>query len=323
MSKKLPKILDAADTGDFLIAHMPRPQIPESFIEVKAIPAAFTVEAIKIGMAIIQARNASLWQDSVSGKLDEISGKLDQILEELRRLRKYLDERLTQETLAVFEGEINARRRSLEHILAGVDGDIEKLDSNAKQRIVQMVDELSVPLWQLMNWKKFGFDPYPAVAMGILTSLLAREMAGMNRKEGVDLVRQAIKNYFQPAVNLVDGSMTASWRDSAIWAMVSTGNFKSTLYKSWITSIDNIDRVPITYFAHAVGSLEKGIDCRRGDGGYPEGGRYPGGHVGFEQFTLDMQARRAETLGVIAKEMALREHVRALHGLLSEFKAFS
>ncbi|BCG04736.1 hypothetical protein PPGU19_093040 (plasmid) [Paraburkholderia sp. PGU19] len=290
--------------------------------------APVVVAAVQAALEAIDKHNFADWQNHVSDKLDEISRKLDVVILEIQRLRGYIDERITKESVDLFEGEINARRKTVEQILAGVPSSAKQPDKDTVQRLVRIMDEMDVPLWQLMNWKKFGFDPYSGVVVGVLTKLLLLRVTGRPAGEASTFARKAVEAYFAPALDVnTAGSIENARNVVATQAIHKNAELNSYLNRWWLIYVHQYtghghdpdhspnDRVIVDY-ANAAGTLDGGIKVTvSGDENlrapwYPRIG-HDDDHA-EEHFRADLEGQRQVILDALRREAELKAHAQTV-----------
>ncbi|MFV3372476.1 hypothetical protein ACNFH5_30270 [Pseudomonas sp. NY15435] len=321
--------------GESITSSMP---IPTAFRKILAVDPATVAQVVAAALKYLQARDIASWQDDVSDALDEISRKLDQVIVEIQRLRGYIDERITKESIDLFEGQINARRMTSEQILAGLDN--QPMSSETKARLVGIMDELDVPLWQLMNWKKFTFDPYSAVIVGVLTKLLLLRISERAPGESLSFAKKANDGFFKPATDpSLSTSLEYARNATAAVAMQKSTELNACLNRWWLLSRSEIvrpgkgpDRVPevtvYSLYGNATGSLENGFsistspDIGREVDWYPPALHHSDGYDA-QLFKSNLEAQRVLITTMIEQETVLRNHVNNLIEVRDELERYS
>lgn len=305
--------------SDVMFCYMPI----ENVVRANAVDPATVAAVVKAALELIQQRNFSAWQDAVVDKLDEISHKLDEVIRLIQQLRGYIDERITRESIDLFEGEINARRMTVDQVLSGVSasGDI---DDATRLRLVRIMDELDVPLWQLMNWKKFGFDSYPAIIVGVVTKLLLLTITNRPVAESRVFARKTIENFFNPAVSSFDERSLEYLRNSiASYAIQQYGEFSGYLNK-WYQIFymerevgtpdpDGYRNVRVSrIYVRATGSVESGVDVAVNNKVAMDVGWYPraGDGMSVEKFKADLDSQISGIKNLMVREAGVREHIK-------------
>lgn len=299
----------------------------------QALPA-MAVAALKFAIEAYGVLSTMAWQSNVSNKLEEISRKLDQIILELQRLRNYIDERITQETLSIFNGEIEARRRTIEGILAGLGSLDAPLDAETRTRLIRIMDELDVPLWQLMNHTKFSFDPYPAVVSGVITKLLVLKMVGGSDGERQTFLRKAVEIYFMPALDpKVPNSIEANRNAAASEAIKRSGDLDGVLNRWWrianhyrrIRIEDGFNEIEFCTQAAANGSVSGGLAFVERQEPQYVGVPYPGCDLRWDltRFTADINTKIGALNAAITREALLRQHGSELASIAKMLLAYA
>ena len=324
-------VLDAK--SDFVVAF-----IPSAFSinnpTLKYVDPQIVAAAIKLAGEMFKSYNSGIWQNEISSRLDEISKKLDQIIFELQGLRDYIDERITQETLFLFHSEISARRRSIETICAGIDN-INDVDDSTKERLLNIMDEMDSKLWQLMNWRKFSFDPYPAVVIGIITKMLVLTVCQRPKGEGNDFIKKCIAEYFNEAKNTENLISIAYKRNDVAAQAINEYNYvNNRINKWWEIAVHQFTEGGdegrprsrhVIVNAIAQGSMNSPLSLKT----YNETNKkshedYPNrnGNLTPEQFIGQLESKRLNSIALAEKERALRLHLIEVEKSIVEMSAY-
>src|SRR5688500_13375746 len=106
------QVVQSAD--GFVVSIAPAPSSPAT---VRTSYVAEIVEIVKAVYAMYEEDNFERWQRDVSEKLDRIIQKLDEVLDEIRRMKVWMDERITEESRRVLSRRIRSISSDLNNIV--------------------------------------------------------------------------------------------------------------------------------------------------------------------------------------------------------------
>ena len=106
---------------------------------IAAVPPQVIVAALKAAKEALDAHKFNAWKEAVSSKLDEISAKLDEVLKELRSLRVWIPEAFDEETRKMWSSGIDADRKILDGVIAGLKG---KPDDKTVKRLDVLLQDV-------------------------------------------------------------------------------------------------------------------------------------------------------------------------------------
>lgn len=226
-----------SDTS-YLVYYLPRPPIPTGQIRVRMVDPGTIAAVVEAGMSYLKGKEKTDWQNSVSNKLNIIILKLDEIINELRSLRAWFEESQLNEARRFLNEEVEARRKTVEDIVQGLNYKNSQPNDETRVRLLQQLDHIRVAVDQLCNWPVYGFVQFPGVVSGTLTILLVMDLLGLPEGEMTSFIRRIVDSYFALAIN---GSNEKSIEYARNQLALTAGNQRneilSRLNKWWLINL--------------------------------------------------------------------------------------
>ncbi|MEQ9916711.1 hypothetical protein ABRQ01_08575 [Pectobacterium aroidearum] len=335
MSVKDLSLVDFAKNQNIILCYM---SLPDS-IHIRVEPA--TIAAIaSSAIDYIKSKNNLKWQSGVSDALSQISEKLDEIISEIQKLRLYFDQRIKNETLFIFQSEVEARRVSAEEILAGITVDGVSLPEETKHRLVGLLDGMSVSLRQLMNWQHFNFDAYQAVLSGILSKLFLMSLTERPSGEIKAFAEMAVKAYLTPAIDPSNSNSFEVARNAcALEAIQRKNELEGYIGRWWwLSRIEHVrpgrdpDHIPdvrvFNVFGTASGDINTPLTFNSTGvlnfevSWYPRIGGRSDGSDAYRRFQDDLNGQRQNVLDLLAREASLRSHIETIRSVIDMLEAY-
>lgn len=327
-------LIDLADNQNVILCYMPVP----STVHIKVEPTTMAA-IVSAAMDYIKSKDNLKWQSDVSDALSQISAKLDLILSEIQKLRLYFDQRIKDETLFVFQSEVEARRVSAEEILAGINKNGVSLPEETKSRLIGLLDGMSVSLRQLMNWQHFNFDAYQAVLSGVLSKLFLMSITDRPIGEIKAFAKMAVKTYLEPAVDPLNAnSFEAARNNCALEAIQKKNEFDGYIGRWWWLSRhervrpghdpDHIPDVQVyNTFGIASGDVSTPLNFNSSGKLNFEVSWYPRisdreDTRAMQRFQDDLNNQKQTVLDLLSREAALRSHVETIRKVTEMLEAY-
>jgi hypothetical protein len=152
--------------------------------------------AVAAAQQMAEKKDFAEWQDRVSSRLDLIYANTERILADLRQLRVDFKEALRSEFRDSFQRQLEAKRRSVDNIVAGLRKG-EPLSSRDVTRMQDIAESLRSLLYTTSS---YGLATFPFVVSGYAT-LLPAMVLGNYAKGEVESTRRTMQDtYFLPAI---------------------------------------------------------------------------------------------------------------------------
>ncbi|MCU6328303.1 hypothetical protein KSU19_11630 [Enterobacter quasiroggenkampii] len=327
-------LIDLADNQNVILCYMPVP----STVHIKVEPATMAA-IVSAAMDYIKSKDNLKWQSDVSDALSQISAKLDLILSEIQKLRLYFDQRIKDETLFIFQSEVEARRVSAEEILAGINKNGVSLPEETKSRLIGLLDGMSVSLRQLMNWQHFNFDAYQAVLSGVLSKLFLMSITDRPIGEIKAFAKMAVNTYLQPAIDpLNPNSFEAARNSCALEAIQKKNQFDGYIGRWWwlfrhesVRPGHDPDHIPDVQIHNTFGIASGDISTplKFNSSGelnfevpwYPRIGNREDTRA-MQRFQDDLNSQKQTVLDLLSREAALRSHIETIRKVIEILEAY-
>lgn len=313
-----------------------------------SIPVAAIAAVVQAAIKVVEANDLASWKKSVSSSLNEISRKLDEIILELKRLKLWMDERITEEARRAFHSEIEARRKGVEDILFASGGELKPEQIARLER--EFFDQTKRITDQLANWAYYGFVHYEGVLSGLLTVILISKMIRAEEREVKFYAGRMTEDFLIPCIDPSNPkSLEYARNEISKSCIVRHETMRANLSRWWTISVDRGEDYLLdapqgpgdkplrpTYVVTSVkieGSLETGFTFesrqkikRSGsadDPWYPGLNRRSSLPAASDFVRADQNHKRSQVFESIEEENRMRAHVDGVRQVIEQLSGFA
>ncbi len=173
-----------------------------------------------------RSREEAAFQQDVTHRLDMIAEMINSVLASIEALKPFIVNALRAEVIEIYKDEINAARKSLEVVAAGIDGRPTALQI---AELTDIAGKLLPGVFKLIGRDKH-YQAYPVLNTGVIAYMRFLVVVGAN-----DATARAFAKAVLPYYN---AALDAKAEDSWIYALSDANSHLAATTKLWNDHVD-------------------------------------------------------------------------------------